>query len=828
MIINSADITPDDWEGWHKEQRLWVYNALDNCVTREIWDKISPELNPETTGLVYNFGKHLVGPAVTIMRRGLRVDLDYRDALVDKWTPEVTRVGGMARVRKGRNWKWEIVDEEAPLQVLARTIWGGVFNYHSDPQMKKMFYKVLKVPTQYKFEKGQKKVSTDREALENISALYPRAAPLAALVLHLKDLEKKLSVLNSGVSEDGRMRFSYNICGTETGRWCVSGEHEVLTPGGWKFISQWQESDEIVQWHPYKGLTWCQAQKHTFEYDGELITIETDKISGRFTPEHRLVFLNSHGKVRTEQAKNEPYQRGAILGDKLSGVFEDENKTRILVMVQADGSFLEGGALRFGFRKQRKIDRCEELLNSVGIKYQKFERSGDAVRIYVNSKNIPDWLWGRKHFDARILRHDPNVFCNEALLWDGHKKEKTFYTTNLEDAEWVKTMGHLAGYYTSLKPKHTKWNTCYRVRFNTSALGRVSKNDYSKDISDGKVFCPETDTGFFLIRHRGKIYVTGNSSRKNIYGTGTNGQNITEELRRIFIPDDGMVFLSPDLEQAESRAVAYIAEDENYIAACEGGDLHTTVAKMVWPDMPWTGDLKTDKELAETPYYRDYSYRFMCKKASHGSNYGGTARTLARQMKVEEKLVTRFQLDYLGGEVDKKKLVRWGFRDLIDRADRREGDMLFYEGAFGGIKHWHHEIEDVLQTQRPPVLITPLGRARQFWGRKNDAATLREAIAYLPQSTVADVTNLGLFKIWVEFDPDDAQVLGQTHDSVLIQVDEDRVDEMKEKITDRLTFPVPVNGREMVIPVDMKAGKNAAKADPKCEMFEDGNPEGVK
>jgi len=54
--------------------------------------------------------------------------------------------------------------------------------------------------------------------------------------------------------------------------------------------------------------------------------------------------------------------------------------------------------------------------------------------------------------------------------------------------------------------------------------------------------------------------------------------------------------------------------------------VHTAVARICWPELGWTGDLNRDKRIAERPYYRHYSYRFMCKKLGHGSKLRWTTR----------------------------------------------------------------------------------------------------------------------------------------------------------------------------------------------------------
>lgn len=112
------------------------------------------------------------------------------------------------------------------------------------------------------------------------------------------------------------------------------------------------------------------------------------------------------------------------------------------------------------------------------------------------------------------------------------------------------------------------------------------------------------------------------SSSANAFGTGTNLQNIRERLRKIFISDPGWKLCGIDLEQTESRDVGWIVgtqfNDWAYLDACEAGDLHTTVCQMVWPELPWTADKRKNREIAEAPFYRDYSYRYMAKRGGHG------------------------------------------------------------------------------------------------------------------------------------------------------------------------------------------------------------------
>jgi hypothetical protein len=131
--------------------------------------------------------------------------------------------------------------------------------------------------------------------------------------------------------------------------------------------------------------------------------------------------------------------------------------------------------------------------------------------------------------------------------------------------------------------------------------------------SDGRMRCSmniaSTTTGRF-------------STDRSTTGTGRNLQNITADLRYIFVADRGWKIGAVDKEQAESREVGYwcgiVLGDWSYLDAVESGDIHTYTCRLIWPNLPWTGDLKEDRIIAERPFYRHFTYREITKRAGHG------------------------------------------------------------------------------------------------------------------------------------------------------------------------------------------------------------------
>lgn len=276
------------------------------------------------------------------------------------------------------------------------------------------------------------------------------------------------------------------------------------------------------------------------------------------------------------------------------------------------------------------------------------------------------------------------------------------------------------------------------------------------------------------------------SSSSNAHGTGGNAQNIAEPLRYVFTADPGKKLCVIDLEQVEARDVGWLCgvlfRDWRFLDNCESGDLHTNNTKLIWPELPWTGDPIRDREVADRNFYRDYSFRDMSKRGGHLSNYMGTAWTAARALKVPIKIMETFQARYCRGAPG-------------------------IEPAFGCIPQYWQWISTQLATEGH--ITTPFGRQRHFFGRPDDAATLREAIAFVPQSMTADRTNLGLWKVW-KYMPE-VQLLAQTHDSITFQYDDKGVAYEKEvlgRALELIRVPLEIPGRTYIVPGEAKIGWN--------------------
>ncbi|CAN5950504.1 unnamed protein product [Sphagnum jensenii] len=288
------------------------------------------------------------------------------------------------------------------------------------------------------------------------------------------------------------------------------------------------------------------------------------------------------------------------------------------------------------------------------------------------------------------------------------------------------------------------------------------------------------------------------SSSKSPTGTGTNLQNITEDLRHILTADPGHILCGIDASQSDSRFVGFMCgvlfNDWTYLDACESGDLHTAVARLVWPEYKWTGDLKKDRLLAETSLYRHYSHRDACKRIGHGANFLGKAPALAKGSHVPQTLVKAF--------------------------------LSRYFGAFPAIQRWQQWTAAELQTKHQ--LTSVHGRKRDFFDRTNADETLRKGLAFLAAAGTADNLDLGMYRIWRQMP--EVQLLAQIHDAVYFQFSE-KLDPnivVKKAQTLLQTELKAPNGRTFIVPTDAKIGYNFGNFVPKNENSPEKNPLGLR
>jgi hypothetical protein len=226
-----------------------------------------------------------------------------------------------------------------------------------------------------------------------------------------------------------------------------------------------------------------------------------------------------------------------------------------------------------------------------------------------------------------------------------------------------------------------------------------------------------------------------------------------------------------DLKGADAQVVAWEAEDEDLKAAFRSGlDIHSYNAEAMW------GSEFT--KLEEHSHARA-AKRKDCKSTVHGINYGATPRTTA---------------------------IHRGW--LVKEAERFHTRWL---SLHPGIGRWHDRVRLCITNSR--TVSNAFGFRRVFFDRPDNCFT--EALAWIPQSTVAINTYHGALqlerKFWPEqlewdYFPDPERPEGnilQTHDSLNFQFKTNSAPQSTE-IQETLKVKTPYSD-PLYIPWDLKS-----------------------
>lgn len=238
-------------------------------------------------------------------------------------------------------------------------------------------------------------------------------------------------------------------------------------------------------------------------------------------------------------------------------------------------------------------------------------------------------------------------------------------------------------------------------------------------------------------------------------------------IRKQFVPDPGYLIVDMDLSGADAQVVAWEADDKGMKDAFRAGmKIHVKNTRDMWPE--WAD--ATDEEIKNAPVYKQN--KIFC----HATNYVGSAGTIATNTHWPVAFVADFQRKWFE--------LHPGIKDWHTRT----GEHL------DGSRCWNcNFVPDGGQVC--PNCGKTLGRTvKNAFGYRRIYfdwvdKILPEAIAWIPQSTVAHVTMLGMFRLRDNFDF--AKMLLQVHDSIVFQIPKSEESALKDIKTELDAIEVP-------------------------------------
>lgn len=441
-----------------------------------------------------------------------------------------------------------------------------------------------------------------------------------------KSSTAKYQAMLRSMCSDGHSKGCFQFYGANrTGRFCLTGDHEVLTPSGWAPLNMWQ-GGPIAVWSPTsRAISFQNSRAVSFPYDGEMISISQQRCEQLSTPEHKMPILSRAGvwegrEVQDVFGKWFPIPFTGVRGVSAPG---DHIALRVLIMVQADGHFSVGGDLKLGFKKLRKVERCKTLLRRAEIPFMLREFQNGVQQFTIRRQDQPLWLrsFRDKTFGWWLLDEDGRTIVDELEYWDSHRcgpNSIQYCTTNRQNAEVLQAVCALNGYSATLLTKvrdgnTPNWNDAYTLNIwltpGDSTI--IRSNHQTKVPFSGTVYCAVTPTGYFLTRRNGKYWITGNSGklvqfqnmsknyspslagmRELVRGGHYSALNalydsvsgvLSELVRTAIIPEEGQRIVVADFSAIEARVTAWFAGEEWRLQTFRnGGDIYCASASQMF------------------------------------------------------------------------------------------------------------------------------------------------------------------------------------------------------------------------------------------------------
>ena len=327
---------------------------------------------------------------------------------------------------------------------------------------------------------------------------------------------------------------------------CVPGDTEFLTPSGWKKIDEYDENDLICVWNQNGETNFEKPLKYINQSCmDKFINIKTNGINITVSENHKMPYLTSKGRKSAKHSikiAKDLIKLGEIsiprnfnCPVKNSNINFTIDEMKVLIMQSADGNiinFKSQNTIRLNLKKERKKERARLLLKNAKIIYKEriIKETGYSVFTYKFKHSIKDlsflYMLNKKQIDELVY---------DIIFWDGSNPNlnKSNYISatfhgNKKDAEAAQYALSIAtGKYVSIykdKRKYAKEDiySC-RVSSNNKSFIKTRRNDGVKpaEISlvepkDGRHYCFETSTGFWLMKQNNQIYPTGNSGKSII------------------------------------------------------------------------------------------------------------------------------------------------------------------------------------------------------------------------------------------------------------------------------------------------------------------------
>ena len=290
-----------------------------------------------------------------------------------------------------------------------------------------------------------------------------------------------------------------------------------------------------------------------------------------------------------------------------------------------------------------------------------------------------------------------------------------------------------------------------------------------------------------------------NKKKKRVLGTAfqtiTKHGDIGADVRSMYIPDEGDVFLQADSSQAEARVIAVLAGDEEMLRMYDEHDVHALTASWFF------GGSESDYSKKILGY--EVPERFGGKTLRHAGHLGAGKSRAATELNTQAR---KYGIKRKDGTIYS-----------ISEAEANRALNIFHMKSPNIRGTFHAEIIEVLKNNkrrivapRPSGIKSNIGGIRTFYERWGDEL-FRQAFSYIPQRAVSDNTKVAALRIKARIPT--IKIVLEAHDGLLFSVPEDRVHTFAPIIREEMERPIDFTQCSLKrgflsIPCDVEIGPN--------------------
>ena len=280
-----------------------------------------------------------------------------------------------------------------------------------------------------------------------------------------------------------------------------------------------------------------------------------------------------------------------------------------------------------------------------------------------------------------------------------------------------------------------------------------------------------------------------------VHQMGLSGHSITKhgefggDIRTMLVPTklkrigaEKLIFINPDLSQAEARVVALLSEDEELLSwFVQKIDVHGRTAGFIFG-----GD---EANYCKTKEHPDPPERHIGKIGRHAYGYGTSAKKLMLEANTQAR---RFHIDI--------QISEWRAKQILKILDEKAPKISqVYWPAVRAIAHGNRTIK------------TAHGRIRQFLNRLNDDL-YREMYSYIPQADVSDHLKECMIFLKKRFGYHIRYVM-ESHDAFTAEIPISAQDDVAGYTREVMERPISfeqctISRGELIIPCDIELGEN--------------------